>query len=97
MNDLPDIIKEDHDTHGRYLVRLESGDEAEMTWVVRAPDVRDFNHTYVPEVFRGTGIAARLMERAVADARADGFRIIPTCSYVDAQFRRHADWADLRA
>ncbi len=97
MNDLPDIAREDHDTHGRYVVRLASGEEAEMTWVVRAPGVRDFNHTYVPEVFRGTGLAARLMERAIKDARAESFSIVPTCSYVAAQFRRHPDWADLRA
>ena len=97
MSENLSITRETHDTHGRYVVRMQSGEEAEMTWAVRAPGIRDFNHTYVPEVFRGSGIAAELMARAVADARAEGFRIIPTCSYVAAQFRRHPDWADLKA
>ena len=97
MNDLPDITREAQSNHGRYVVRLASGEEAEMTWVVREPCIRDFNHTYVPEVFRGSGIAAKLMDRAIEDARAEGFRIVPTCSFVAAQFRRHPDWADLTA
>jgi predicted GNAT family acetyltransferase len=33
----------------------------------------------------------------VADAREQGFTIEPQCSYVDALFRRHPDWADIRA
>jgi predicted GNAT family acetyltransferase len=33
----------------------------------------------------------------VADARAQGFIIDPRCSYVEAAFRRHPEWADVRA
>ena len=97
MSDALDIIHETATGHGRYVARMQSGEEAEMTYFIAAPGIRDFNHTYVPDAFRGTGIAAQLMDRAIADARSEGFRIIPTCSYVAAQFRRHPDWADLRA
>ena len=41
-------------------------------------------------------MAARLVEAMVADARTEGFRIVPACSYVEAAFRRHPEWADLR-
>jgi uncharacterized protein len=97
MTDKPIIEMEVHDTHGRYLVRMQSGEVAEMTWVVRASGIREFNHTYVPDAFRGTGIAAELMAHAIADARTQGFRIVPSCSYVATQFRRHPEWADLKA
>ncbi|MEE3217561.1 MAG: GNAT family N-acetyltransferase [Pseudomonadota bacterium] len=33
----------------------------------------------------------------IADARSENFTIIPSCSYVAAQFDRHPEWADLRA
>ncbi len=91
------ITHETQPGYGRYVTRMQSGEEAEMTYVVRTPEIRDFNHTFVPNAFRGSGIAAKLMNRAIADARAEGFRIIPTCSYVAAQFRRHRDWSDLLA
>jgi uncharacterized protein len=97
MTDTLTIERETHDLHGRYVVRMPSGEEAEMTWGVRGPGIRDFNHTYVPDAFRGSGVAAQLMARAIEDARGEGFKIIPSCSYVAAQFRRHSDWADLLA
>ena len=50
-----------------------------------------------PRSRRGEGVAARLVERLVADARAQGFKIVPSCSYVDAQRKRHPEWADLFA
>ena len=31
----------------------------------------------------------------IADARSHGFRIIPLCPYVRAQYRRHPEWADV--
>ena len=45
----------------------------------------------------GRGVAAKLVEALIADARAEGFRIVPACSYVAAAFARHPEWADLRA
>ena len=67
-----------------------------MTWY-KVGDARLVDHTVVPPEIGGRGIAARLVEAIVADAREQGFRIIPQCSYVDAQFRRHPDWSDLLA
>lgn len=71
-----------------------------LTWVRRddaSGEVRVADHTLVPPAIGGRGVAARLVEALIADARAQGFRIDPACSYVEAQFRRHPDWADLRA
>ena len=55
------------------------------------------DHTLVPPEIGGKGVAARLVEALIADARSDGTRIVPQCSYVQAAFRRHPEWADLRA
>jgi predicted GNAT family acetyltransferase len=40
-------------------------------------------------------VAARLVEALVADARTEGFKIEPKCSYVAASFTRHPEWGDL--
>ena len=55
------------------------------------------DHTLVPPEIGGKGVAAKLVEALIADARAAGDRIEPQCSYVEAAFRRHPEWADLRA
>ena len=67
-----------------------------LTWV-RRDGARDAEHTLVPAELSGRGVAGKLVEALIADAREQGFRVIPTCSYVAAQFRRHPEWADLLA
>ena len=67
-----------------------------LTWVQHGK-VRIAEHTLVPSQIGGRGVAGKLVEALVADARAGGFRIVPACSYVEAMFRRHPEWADLRA
>jgi predicted GNAT family acetyltransferase len=46
-------------------------------------------HVEAPPALRGTGTAGRLMEGIVGLARAEGFKIVPLCSYASAWFRRH--------
>lgn len=65
-----------------------------MTFVHR-PGAIEIDHTVVPPALEGQGIARALVERAVADARALGLKIIPACSYVRAQALRHPDWKDV--
>ncbi|GMM91724.1 GNAT family N-acetyltransferase [Qipengyuania sp. MTN3-11] len=83
---------------GEYRARTADGEHAgELTWHPRGEDVRVADHTGVPPAMRGRGIAERLVEALIADAREKGFRIVPACSYVAAQFRRRPDWSDLKA
>ena len=85
-------------TTGRYVGIIDNVEgEAEVTFVRISPTVIDADHTFAPDTMRGTGIAKAMVERLVADARADGVRILPTCSYVKAQFALHPDWLDVLA
>ena len=91
------IEREDHGHKGRYVVRNADGVEAEMTYT-RSGDSRIIvDHTGVPDAFRGQGIGARLVTRAVEDARAEAKAILPLCPFVAAQFRRHPEWEDVLA
>ena len=91
------VEREDGSGGGRYVMRLEGGAEAEMTYRTGTNGAMVIDHTGVPREFEGRGIAARLVNAAISDARSEGFKITPLCSYVVAQFRRHPKWADLRA
>ena len=91
------IESTDETTHGAYRAAVSGSDRpAELTWTARG-EARIANHTYVPPEARGHGIAMQLVERLVEDAREQDFRIVPQCSYVAAAFRRHPEWADVRA
>jgi len=91
------VVREDGPTRGRYLIRLAPGFEAEMTFSKASDGTITIDHTGVPPEYEGRGIAALLVNKAIADAREQDFRIVPVCSYVAAQFRRHPEWADLLA
>lgn len=90
----------EHETsgdRGRYVVYLPDGSEAEMTYFRRDPGTIVADHTGVPPQHRNLGLALKLVQTAIDDARRGGHKILPACSYVVAQFRRHPEWADLRA
>lgn len=95
---MPDITvaREDADTrHGRYVARVAGIDaEAELTFTRRGGGLVSADHTGAPEALRGTGAAGALVDAMVADARKEGFRIVPLCSYVAARHARHPEWAD---
>jgi predicted GNAT family acetyltransferase len=91
------VQREDGPTRGRYVIHLAPGYDAEMTFRKEANGTIIIDHTGVPPEYEGRGIAAKLVNQAIADAREQGFKITPLCSYVVAQFRRHPEWADLRA
>ena len=63
----------------------------------RKADVWDLNHTYVPDSLRGQGIAAKLVDAAVAHIRRQGGMVRPSCSYVAVYFERHPELHTLLA
>lgn len=91
------ISKEELDNrHGRYVARIEGIDaEGEITFTHRGPGVISADHTGVPDAMGGKGVAKALLEFMLDDARANGFRIVPVCPYVFAQYARHPEWRPL--
>nr|WP_250157574.1 GNAT family N-acetyltransferase [Tianweitania aestuarii] len=77
---------------------MPDGGEAELTLVKTSPTQWIATHTFVPPANRGGDLAAKLVDRLVADARQEGVKIRATCWYVAGAFKRHADeWEDVRA
>lgn len=81
---------------GRYVARIADIEgEADLTFTRRSPTLISANHTGAPDSMRGTGVAMALVQRLIADARTEGFKVIPVCPYVLAQYKRHPEWADV--
>ena len=55
------------------------------------------DHTYVPDEWRGRGVAAELVRAAVKEARQRQWKLRPRCSYVMTFFERHPEFADVLA
>jgi uncharacterized protein len=60
-----------------------------------APGTITFTHTRVPENLRGRGIGTRLIEAALALARARGLQVLPVCPFFRAYLRTHTESQDL--
>lgn len=88
------IAREVTGSKGRYVIRRD-GDEAELTYSIASPKLVIADHTGVPDSFRGTGAGRALVERLVADARAEGFKVVPLCPFVNMMRRKHPEWADV--
>jgi predicted GNAT family acetyltransferase len=91
------ITRTDHGDRGAYYAHVEgSRAVGRLTWVKR-DGARVAEHTVVPPEIGNRRVAARLVEALVADARELGFKVEPQCSYVVAAFKRHPEWADVKA
>ena len=91
------ISRSEEGSKGRYEARVEGCDGVgELTYSRMTPTKIIADHTEVHERLRGTGIGKALVERLVADARSEGFTIVPQCSFVRALFQHHPEWADVK-
>ena len=98
MNETVTITHSESESGGRYEARVEGKDGAgELTYSRMSPSRVIADHTGVDDSLRGTGVGKALIERLVADARSEGFTIVPLCPFVKAQFQRHPEWADVFA
>ncbi len=91
-----DITHQADDAGGRYTLLLDGEAVGELDH--RDQDgARTFTHTGVRTRHEGKGLAAELVRRGLDDARTEGVRVIPACSYVATYLDRHPDDQDLIA
>jgi len=90
------ITREESPTRGRYVAHLAGhAGEGELGYSRAGAALVIAEHTAVDDRLRGNGVALALVRRLVEDARAQGFKIYPLCPYVNAERRKHPDWADV--
>jgi uncharacterized protein len=54
-----------------------------------------FDHTEVPQVLEGKGLAAKLAQVALDFARSNHLGVVPLCPYVSSFIRKHPEYQDL--
>ena len=79
----------------RYAIETSHG-TAIADYVING-DTITFTHTHVPTALEGQGIASRLIQFALSDARDKQLKVVPQCSFVDVYIERHPEWRDLLA
>jgi len=86
-----------HDEKQRkFLIELD-GQEAHLIYAVVDPTRLDFRHTFVPPELRGRRLAEQLVHAGFEYARAKGYRVIPTCSYVRRRVEQDPELRPLTA
>jgi predicted GNAT family acetyltransferase len=92
MTNEPEIL--DDKEQSRYEAHL-GGETVAIADYVKAPDSISFTHTETFAGHRGQGLAGKLIDRALRDARDEGFEVIPFCSYVSDYIGRNPEFLDL--
>ncbi len=96
MSDDVTITRWREGAKGGYRAAVAGVEEAaELTYSISSPTLIIADHTGVPDALRGRGLAEALYTRLVADARAEGVKIIPLCPFVKAQSQKRPEDADV--
>jgi hypothetical protein len=85
----------DNEVKSRF--ELEENGELAFATYRRNGDVFTIPHVEAAIALRGKGAAGRLMDGLAAIARAQHYKIRPTCPYAVAWFKRHPEQNDLLA
>ena len=88
-----DVIVRDNTAAHRYEAQVQ-GRVAFIAYR-RSGDQIIFLHTEVPAELEGQGIAGRMAQVALDDARAQALAVIPRCPFVAGYIRRHSEYLDL--
>ena len=90
------ISRSEQNNKGEYEAEVRGiSEKGVLTYSRMSAEAVIADHTAVPQELRGHQVGIALVERLIADARAEGFRIVPLCPFVNAQFARHPEWADV--
>jgi len=85
-----------HDSKNEVFQVVVDGHTCELAYQLRG-NVMTITHTGVPSPVGGRGIANLLTRFAVQAAEAQGWKIVPACSYAKVWFERNPKYGRLLA
>lgn len=83
----------DNEAEGQFELKTEEG-LAVLTYDRREGKLF-LLHTGVPEEMEGKGVGGQLVHAALEQARAQGLKVVPYCSFAHAYAGRHPEFADV--
>ena len=86
-----------HDPQARKYYAVVEGQEALLQYSEAGPQTLNFWRTFVPVPLRGKGIADEIVRHALEDVQAKGFKIVPSCWFVDVYIQRHSRFQEMVA
>ncbi len=92
MSAEPEVV--DDREQSRYEVRI-GGETVAIADYVKQPGTVSFTHTETFAGHRGRGLAGRMIDRALRDARAEQLAVVPFCSFVSDYIARHEEFRHL--
>lgn len=93
-----DIAHQPDFPKGRFVAMEDGRELGEMTYFTSTPGQVTIDHTEGFPGSEGKGVGLKLLEAAVAHARANGLRILPLCPFAHKMMdRRREEYADVRA
>jgi len=84
----------DDEAESRYVIRVDGEPAGFAAYRLRPPLIA-FTHTEVEPRFEGHGLAGRLIETALTQARERGLSVLPFCPYVRGYIAEHPRELDL--
>ena len=84
-----------HDIPDNKFFAVVSGKEAYLRYLFINKTTMNMIKTYVPPELRGQGIAAVVVHAALEYAKEKGFKVVPTCSYVETYIEMHQEYKAL--
>ena len=89
------ISVERRDEERRYVLLVDGEQAGELVFRDRGDAVLAFLHTEVDPVRQQRGLGSALVKGALDDARAQGFKVVAMCPFVEAYVHDHPGYADL--
>jgi uncharacterized protein len=85
-----EVTVENNETRQRFEIRMD-GHLAKLNYRVSDGEI-DLIHTEVAEELGGRGLGNKLVEAALAYARDNKLKVVPSCSFVSKYLARHPEW-----
>lgn len=85
-----EVAVENNKIRQRFEIRMD-GHLAKLNYRVNDGEI-DLIHTEVAEELGGRGLGNKLVEAALAYARDNKLKVVPSCSFVSKYLTRHPEW-----